>query len=139
MSLAARFNFTYEIIPGISSVQALAAAHRISLHAIGAPVHITTGRNVAAGFPEGFDSIVVMLDAHCAFNSVKDADVDIYWGAYIGTKDEILIAGPLAEVAEEIARVRGEARARKGWIMDSYLLRRRPNRLASPPLLRQPP
>jgi len=27
-------------------------------------------------------------------------------------------------VADEIERVRGEARARKGWIMDTYLLRR---------------
>ena len=117
--------FTYEIIPGISSVQALAAAHRISLHKIGAPVHITTGRNVSAGFPEGFDNIVVMLDAHCAFKNVEDEEIDIYWGAYIGTKDEILISGDLREVADQIVRVRGEARARKGWIMDTYLLSRR--------------
>ena len=117
--------FTYEVIPGISSVQALAAAHKISLHEIGAPIHITTGRNVAGGFPEGFDNIVVMLDAHCAFKNVRDADFDIYWGAYIGTKDEILMSGALREVADEIERIRGEARARKGWIMDTYLLRRR--------------
>jgi precorrin-6A synthase len=117
--------FTHEIIPGISSVQALAAAHKISLHGIGEPVHITTGRNVAAGFPDGFDNILVMLDAHCAFKSIKDADVDIYWGAYVGTKDEILVSGPVREVADDIARIRREARARKGWIMDVYLLRRR--------------
>jgi precorrin-6A synthase len=117
--------FTYEVIPGVSSVQALAAAHKISLNAIGGAVHITTGRNVAGGFPDNFDNCVVMLDADCAFKQIKDADVWIYWGAYIGTKDEILASGDLREVADEIVRIRGEARARKGWIMDTYLLRRR--------------
>jgi precorrin-6A synthase len=29
------------------------------------------------------------------------------------------------EVAHEIEKIRAEARARKGWIMDTYLLRRR--------------
>jgi precorrin-6A synthase len=117
--------FTYEVIPGISSVQALAAAHKISLNEIGAPIHITTGRNVAAGFPDPLDSLVVMLDAHCAFKAVEDAEIEIYWGAYVGTKDEILISGDVREVAHEIEKIRAEARARKGWIMDTYLLRRR--------------
>jgi precorrin-6A synthase len=117
--------FTYEIIPGISSVQALAAAHKIALNRIGEAIHITTGRNLAAGVADGFDNVVVMLDGQCAFNAIKDADVDIYWGAYLGTKDEILIAGELAKVAGEIERIRSEARTRKGWIMDTYLLRRR--------------
>ena len=35
-----------------------------------------------------------------------------------------VIAGPLAEVADQIVEVRAEARRRKGWIMDTYLLRR---------------
>jgi precorrin-6A synthase len=65
-----------------------------------------------------------MLDADCAFKQIKDADVWIYWGAYIGTKDEILMSGRLLEVSDAIQRRRGEARARKGWIMDIYLLRR---------------
>ncbi len=116
--------FTYEVIPGISSVQALAAAHRISLNQIGAPVHITTGRNVADGFPDDFDNLVVMLDANCAFKAVKATDIDIYWGAYVGTKDEILVAGDLRQVAADIERVRNAARARKGWILDTYLLRK---------------
>jgi precorrin-6A synthase len=117
--------FTYEVIPGVSSVQALAGAHKISLNAIGGAVHITTGRNVAGGFPDNFDNWVVMLDADCAFKQIKDADVWIYWGAYIGTEDEILMSGQLLDVSGAIERVRGEARARKGWIMDTYLLRRR--------------
>ena len=66
-----------------------------------------------------------MLDADCAFRRFADEPVDIYWGAYVGTQDEILIAGAVAEVMDEIERVRAEARERKGWIMDTYLLRRR--------------
>jgi precorrin-6A synthase len=113
----------YEVIPGISSVQALAAAHKIPLNRIGESVLITTGRKLADGFPDHADSVVVMLDGQCAFRSV-DPDTEIYWGAYLGTPDEILISGRLGDVADEIERVRREARARKGWIMDTYLLRK---------------
>jgi precorrin-6A synthase len=114
----------YEVIPGISSVQSLAARHRVSLTRVGRPLHITTGRRLAAdGFPEHCDDVVVMLDAHCSFTGV-DPGTDIYWGAYLGTKDEILVSGPVGEVAARIEAARSEARARKGWIMDTYLLRR---------------
>jgi len=48
----------------------------------------------------------------------------IYWGAYLGTEDEVLIAGPLQAVKARILAVREQERRRKGWIMDTYLLRR---------------
>jgi precorrin-6A synthase len=114
----------YEVIPGITSVQALAARHRVSLTQVGQPLHITTGRRLSEGFPENSDDVVVMLDAACAFAGVAQAGMKIYWGAYIGTKDEILVSGNLADVADQIQAVRREARERKGWIMDTYLLRR---------------
>lgn len=115
----------YEVVPGISSVQALAARHQVSLTQVGKPVHITTGRRLSEeGFPEHCDDVVVMLDAACSFTGITDADTEIYWGAYIGTKDEILVSGKLADVAPQIQAVRSDARARKGWIMDTYLLRR---------------
>ncbi len=118
--------FTYEVIPGVTSVQALAAAHKIPLNRIGGPVHVTTGRNLREGRTgRESDNVVVMLDGDCAFNSIDQDGLDIYWGAYVGTKDEILISGDLGEVAADIVRIRAEARARKGWIMDTYLLRRR--------------
>ncbi|KMY85016.1 Precorrin-6A synthase [Candidatus Paraburkholderia calva] len=120
-----RHTFEYEVIPGISSVQALAAKHRVVLNAIGRPVAITNGRGLAEGFPPNADSVVVMLDAQDAYRRVEHEDLDIYWGAYVGTKDEILVAGKLSEVATKIERVRAEARARHGWIMDTYLLKRR--------------
>jgi len=114
----------YEVIPGISSVQALAARHRIALNRVGAPIHITTGRRLAEGFPEHSDDVVVMLDGERAFKQVDPDGLYVYWGAYLGTEDEILIAGALSERAAEIETVRAEARQRKGWIMDTYLLRR---------------
>ncbi|MEV7284737.1 precorrin-6A synthase (deacetylating) [Streptomyces sp. NPDC093252] len=116
--------FGYDVIPGISSVSALAARHRTGLSRVARPVQITTGRRLAEGFPEGVDDVVVMLDAHQVFRRYADQDIDIYWGAYIGTPDEILVSGPIAEAAPRIERLRAEARERKGWIMDTYLLRR---------------
>jgi precorrin-6A synthase len=115
--------FDHEVIPGISSLQALAARHRVPFNRVGGAVQITTGRRLAAGFPAEADDVLVMLDSDCTFAGV-DGDVDIYWGAYVGTPDEILVAGRVADVADEIRRLRSEARERKGWVMDSYLLRR---------------
>jgi precorrin-6A synthase len=115
--------FGLQVIPGISSVQALAARHKTSLTRTGRPVHITTGRLLARGFPANADDVVVMLDSGCAFTEV-DGDLEIYWGAYVGSEDEILISGRVADVAQEIAAARAAARARHGWIMDTYLLRR---------------
>jgi len=114
--------FEYEVIPGISSVSALAAKHRIGLNRVGRPFQVTTGRRLAEGWPDGVDDLVVMLDAQQAFAAHPEAD--IYWGAYVGTPDEILRSGPVGAVADEIREVRAEARERHGWIMDTYLLRR---------------
>ncbi|MEV8066575.1 precorrin-6A synthase (deacetylating) [Streptomyces sp. NPDC085995] len=118
--------FEYDVVPGISSVSALVARHRTGLNRVARPVQITTGRRLAEGFPEGVDDVVVMLDAHQVFRRYADQDIDIYWGAYIGTPDEILVSGPISEAGPRIERLRAEARERKGWVMDTYLLRRRP-------------
>jgi precorrin-6A synthase len=122
-----RVPFEYEVIPGISSVQALAARHRLAWTRVGGAVQITTGRRLAQGFPREADDVLVMLDSDCAFSRYAgDEELEIYWGAYIGSERELLISGPLPDVAGEIERARAEARARHGWIMDSYLLRRAP-------------
>ncbi|SFJ56938.1 precorrin-6A synthase (deacetylating) [Methylobacterium brachiatum] len=117
-----RLALSYAVIPGLSSVQVLAARHGVPLNAIGGPVLITTGRRLAAGWPEGADSVVVMLDGDPRFAHL-DPDLTVYWGAYLGSPDEILVSGRLGTVGYEIRRVRAEARARHGWIMDIYLLR----------------
>ena len=125
---ASGLDFEYEVIPGITAIQALAAAHRIPLNRIAEAITITTGRKLAAGFPEGVDSVVVLLDGEDTYRRFADAKVhghfEIYWGAYLSTPDEILIAGKLGDVAEEIHRRRSEARKANGWIMDTYLLRK---------------
>ena len=116
--------FEYEIIPGITSVQALAARHKIPLNDIGDPVRITTGRRFADAPSTADGTVVVMLDGIAAYQAVSDKDTEIYWGAYLGTPDELLIAGSLADVSTAIDDARAEARKKKGWIMDTYLLRR---------------
>lgn len=114
----------YEVIPGISSIQALTAKHRIPLNRIGRSIEITTGRKLADGFPEHVDTVVVMLDAEDTYKRFVHLDIDIYWGAYVGTPDEILVSGKLKDVADDIERIRSEARKANGWIMDSYLMHR---------------
>lgn len=119
----------FEVIPGISSVQVLAAKHRIALNRIGESVLLTTGRKLAEGFPDDAGSVVVLLDGTQAFATLADPDIEIFWGAYLGTEHEILRSGKLAEVRDEIALVRRQAREQHGWIMDIYLLRKAvPNR-----------
>ena len=118
-----RLDVEVEVIPGITAIQALAARHKIAINRIGEPVLLTTGRKAMEGLPEGLDS-VVMLDGDQAFAHVA-GDYDIFWGAYLGTKEEILVSGKLSDVKDEIERKRAEARAANGWIMDTYLLRRR--------------
>lgn len=111
-----------EVIPGISSVQALAARHQIPLNRIGEPLTVLPGRRLAE--QTRIDNVVVMLDGQCAFAGLDDPQLTIYWGAYLGTDDEVLVAGPLQEVKAQILELRVRLRRRKGWIMDTYLLRR---------------
>jgi precorrin-6A synthase len=118
--------FDVEVVAGISSVQLLAARHRIALHRVGGALHITTGRNLSARGVDGLDDIVVMLDGAEAFTALVGEPFDIFWGAYLGGPAEILVAGPLDEVADTIVRRRREARQHHGWIFDIYYLRRRP-------------
>ena len=114
----------YDVIPGVSSLHALTARHRIPLNRVGRAVQITPARLLEHGLPEGVDDVVVMLDPAATFTTLAPDGIEIYWGAYLGTEDEILMSGPLAECAEPIRTAREEARARKGWIFDIYLLRR---------------
>ena len=115
--------FRRRVVPGITSLQLLCARHGITLNGVGAAVEITTGRRLREAMPAA-GSVAVMLDGACAFRGLDPAGLTIYWGAYLGMPQEILIAGPLAEVGEAIVAARAEARAAHGWIMDIYLLRR---------------
>lgn len=122
-----RLSFEFEVIPGITSIQALAARHRITLNGIGESIVITTGRQLSAGLSGEAERTIVMLDGQCSFNNLLEEDLDIFWGAYLGMEEEVLVSGKLREVAETIETIRHEKRQKNGWIMDAYLLCK-PNR-----------
>lgn len=123
-AIAATQPLEVTVIPGISAFQALAAAHRIVLHDIGMPVHITTGRRLVQEWSPELGSVVVMLDGHFAAPELAAThpDLQIYWGAYLGLTHQELRSGRLGEVANDIARRRQELRSEHGWIMDTYVL-----------------
>ncbi|MEY9213960.1 precorrin-6A synthase (deacetylating) [Thermobifida halotolerans] len=115
----------YRVVPGVSSVQALAARYRLVLNRIGSPVTVTTGRRLATDVASGADNLVVMLDGNLACADLPGDAWDIWWGANLGTDGEELVAGPLGEVVDTVRAARARVRASRGWVMDIYLLRRR--------------
>lgn len=116
-------DFEYEIIPGISSIQVLAQRHKIPLNRIGETITITTGRRLKEFTPADIKNVAVVVDPFSAFRYFNDEDLYIYWGAYLGTDDEILVSGKLKDVAKDIEKIKIDARKKKGWIMDTYILR----------------
>ena len=114
-----------DVVAGITSMQALAAAHAVPLNDIGQPFVVTTGRQLREqGWPAGVDTAVVMLDGQCSFTVLPPEGLHIWWGAYLGMSQQLLDSGPLAEAGPRIERTRAAARAQHGWLMDIYLLRR---------------
>ena len=126
LRIAARLaGVTVKVIPGITSLQALTAAHAIPLNTLAAPVTITTGRQLRDhGWPDGATTLAVMLDKGGAFTAIDTEGTDIWWAAYVGMAEETLIHGPLSQVKDDILATRAHLRAEHGWIMDIYLLRR---------------
>jgi precorrin-6A synthase len=114
-----------EVVPGVTAIQALCAAHALPLNEIGEPFLVTTGRRLRErGWPEGAETVVVMLDGGTALQSLDPAGLHIWWGAYLGMPEQLMLSGPLSAVASQIAETRRSAREKHGWIMDSYILKR---------------
>lgn len=114
------------VVPGITALQALTAAHAIPFNTINGAVTVTTGRRLRDyGWPEGAETVVVMLDGECSFSQLDPAGLHIWWGAYLGMDEQLLDSGPLSDAPPRIIATRAAARARHGWIMDTYLLRRK--------------
>ena len=112
------------VLPGLTSLQVLTAAHAIPINELARPFVVTTGRQLRDnGWPTGVDTVAVMLDGECSFQSLENQNCQIYWGAYVGMKEEILIQGPLDQVTEQIVEMRAKARENHGWIMDIYVLK----------------
>ena len=113
------------VVPGITALQALTSAHAIPFNTINGAVTVTTGRRLRDhGWPEGAESVCVMLDGVCSFQTVSMPNLHIWWGAYLGMPEQVLASGPVESVGETIIAKRAAARQRHGWIMDTYLLRR---------------
>lgn len=113
--------FEVIVVAGISAPQLLAARHRIVLHEVGRPVHVTTGRRLRAAVNAGQDNLVVMLNRHLDLAGLDDWS--IWWGANLGTPSEALVAGRVGDVLPEVEDARSAAREDAGWVMDVYLLR----------------
>jgi precorrin-6A synthase len=112
----------YDVVPGISALQLLAARHRIVLHDIGQPLHVTTARRLPEAVAAGQDNVAVMLGGEPELDGLDDWT--IWWGANLGATGEALVHGRVGDVAAEIAAARRRARDADGWVMDVYLLRR---------------
>ena len=114
---------TTRVIPGITALQALTAAHAIPFNTVNGPVTITTGRRLRdLGWPEGAETVAVMLDADCSFTDLPP-ETQIWWGAYLGMHEQVLDHGTVADAGPRITATRAAERTRHGWIMDTYLLR----------------
>ena len=112
------------VLPGITALHALTAAHGITFNTLAGAVTVTTGRRLREfGWPDGAETVAVMLDGDCSFQSLDRNDLMIWWGAYLGMEEQILDHGPLLEAAPRIVEARAKARTDHGWIMDTYLLR----------------
>ncbi|MHA7876312.1 precorrin-6A synthase (deacetylating) [Roseivivax sp.] len=113
------------VVPGVTALQALTAAHAIPFNTVNGAVTVTTGRRLRDhGWPEGAETVVVMLDGECSFQGLAPEGLHLWWGAYLGMENQVLDAGPLAEAGPRVVDARAKARAAHGWIMDTYLLRR---------------
>ncbi|WP_420324832.1 precorrin-6A synthase (deacetylating) [Mameliella sp.] len=114
-----------KVFPGVTALQALTAAHAIPFNTVNGAVVVTTGRRLRDhGWPEGAETVIVMLDGECSFQSLDPQGISIWWGGFLGMEEQVLEAGPLADTGPRIVETRAEARARHGWIMDTYLMRR---------------
>lgn len=112
----------WDVLPGISAVQLLAARHRIVLHDVGQPILVTTARRLRQAVDAGADNVLVMLGASLDLTGLEDWH--IWWGANLGTPGEALVAGRVGDVLASIEEARALAKTAFGWVMDVYLLRR---------------
>ncbi len=115
----------FDVLPGISAPQLLAARHRIVLHDVGRPVTVTTGRRLQDAVATGLDNIVAMLNPPPDRLDLSGLDDwTIWWGANLGAPGEQLVAGRLGDVMGAVADARAAAKGDAGWVMDIFLVRR---------------
>lgn len=118
---AGRVTFEWDVIPGISALQVLAARHRLVLHDVGQALLVTTGRRLREAVDGGADNVLVMLNARFDLDGLEDWH--LWWGANLGTTHESLVAGRVGDVLADVEAARAATKAAAGWVMDVYLLR----------------
>ena len=126
LRIAARLDPAPEIrvVPGVTSLSMLTAAHAVPLNALGASVAILPARILReSGWPEGIDRLAVFLDDGTTLATLPN-DCRIWWGAYLGMAEQALLAGRLGDLRAHLGALRAGLRARHGWIMDLYLIQR---------------
>jgi precorrin-6A synthase len=111
----------YDVVPGISALQLLAARHRIVLHDVGQPLHVTTGRLLAAAVAGGQTNVAVLLNRSVELDGLDDWT--IWWGGNLGRPEEELVAGRVADVRGEIEAARERVREAAGWVLDIFVVR----------------
>lgn len=112
-----------QVVPGITSLSMLTAAHAVALNGLAQSVAILPARVLRdQGWPANIASIAVFLDDGSTLAGLTE-NCQIWWGAYLGMPEQVLVAGPLGEVRTQIKTLRQNLRAQHGWIMDLYLLR----------------
>ncbi len=112
----------WEVIPGLSSFQVLAAKGKLSLTELSTPLSFHTPRTLRK-LKHIEHPVVVFLDNYETFNLFKKEPLQILWGAYVGTEDEVYVKGPLIDKAEEIKKARKNYKEKKGYLMEIYLLK----------------
>ena len=110
-----------DVMPGISAPQLLAARHRIVLHDVGAPVHVTTARRLRDDVTAGQTNLVVMLSGSLDLSGLDDWS--IWSGVNLGDGSEELVSGRVGDVLADLDAARARAKQAAGWVMDVHLLR----------------
>ena len=113
------------VIPGVSAPQVLAAAHRIPLNRTDGSVSFVSGPRLLKDFDPALGDVVVLNDTELACRGLvaEFPEIEVFWGAYLGTPDQVLANGPLGQVIDDLLRLREQLVAHHGWIQDTYLLR----------------
>lgn len=123
--LAAHFHAEVEVAPGLGALQILAAAHRIALGGNEADMCIVSAQRLVDSYEPAMGEAVVVGDDRLQCLELADLypDLELYWGAHLGTPDEVLVSGRLSDVADELREARSRAAEAPRWVVDAYVLR----------------
>lgn len=127
-ALRGKLTLDVTVIPGVSAPQVLAAAHQITLNGADGGVYLTTGRRLLRVYQPELGDVVVLDDAGFACRGLaeKFPAIELFWGAYLGTPEQVLANGALGEVLPDLLKLREQLREHHGWLQETYLLRPSP-------------